>query len=100
MTQEIYFFKLQSASILVISNHNSFGVQKIDKIVSVYFIRNQGTSTVPIISAHFRPLTAINCGTTAVTVRGVTSSAINSEDNDPVYLMVKIGNCSNYVTSC
>ena len=53
-------------SILVILNDNSFRVL-FDKIVSVYFIwkyiyilalemASLGTSTVPIVSAHFRSL--------------------------------------------
>jgi len=56
-------------SILVISNDNSFRVL-FDKIVSVYFIwkyiyilalemASLGTSTVPIVSAHFRSLYTI-----------------------------------------
>jgi len=62
------FFKLQSViSILPTLNHNSFRVL-FDKIASVYFIFEkytyilalempaQGTSTVPILSAHFRSL--------------------------------------------
>jgi len=60
-----FFLKLQS-SLLVISKHNSFQVL-FDKIASVYFIRKiylyftsignwpaQGTSTVPVVSAHCR----------------------------------------------
>ena len=60
---KIYLFKLQS-SILVISNRNSFRVP-FDKIASVYFIwklylnwkwPSHGTSTVPVVLAHFRSL--------------------------------------------
>ena len=67
-TINLVFFKI-AISILLISNHNSFRVL-FDKIASVYFIWKyififqhwkwpaQGTSTVPIVSAHFRSLCA------------------------------------------
>ena len=64
----VKLFSYNAISILVvISNHNSFRVL-LDKIASVYFVGKirlyfwhwkwpaRGTSTVPVVSAHFRSL--------------------------------------------
>jgi len=63
------FFYETAMGILVISNHSCFRVL-FDKTASVYFIGNsivifwqwkwpaQGTGTVPIVSAHFRSVSA------------------------------------------
>jgi len=56
-----------AVSILLVSNHNSFRVP-FDKIASAYFIRKvyqhwkwpaRGTSTVSVVSAHFRYIQAL-----------------------------------------
>jgi len=63
-TQHNKCISLPATSILVISNRNSFRVP-FDKIASVYFIwklylnwkwPSHGTSTVPVVLAHFRSL--------------------------------------------
>jgi len=64
------YFKT-AISMLVISNHNSFRVL-FDKIAFVHFVwkiylhlafemASQGTSTVPVVSAHFRSLFQNTC---------------------------------------
>ena len=82
-----------AVSIFLISNHNSLRVL-FDKIASVYFIREnilyfsigyghwpaQGTSTVPVVSAHFPSLLY---GGISIPLRRVTLLRRRAQANAP-----------------
>jgi len=85
-----HFISKAAISSSVISKHNSFRVL-FDKIVSVYFIwkKNnmyifwhwkwpaQGTSTVPVVSAHFRSLLSISLRLTQSITCGYSNDSNN-----------------------